>query len=198
MVSDRGKIGKLSVHNITHTRQGCARFHTNYLDPQDPAIKQSEKKRYLVPFPSNFCIDPTAVSFLIVPPDGRIDVVDCDIEKTGNDFEAAWQHRKKSGRPPEKRTEAMIWLEGFLAEGEKSFKDIEAVWEAEGFSEDTIRKAAKTLGVKKRSEGFGKDKVGFWSLPLMIAPPIDEGIILTNGSSPIDGENVEIAETLKI
>jgi len=132
-----------------------------YIDPHDPALKQSEKKRYLVPFPSNVCIDPTAVSFLIVPPDGRIDVVDCDIEKTGNDFEAAWQHAKAKGRPPEKKNECLDWLFPYVGGQMRSEKEIMSAAEEQGFSAGTIKRAKKELGVKsKRIDGQW-----FWFLP---------------------------------
>jgi hypothetical protein len=118
------------------------------------------------------------------------------MKKTADD--CMREQQRAVGRPPEKRSEAMTWLENFLAGGEKPFKEIEAAWEAVGFSADTIRQAAKKIGVKKRSEGFGKDKVGYWSLPFVIAPPIDADNSLIYGETLIDGVNTEIAGTLKI
>ena len=160
--------------------------------------KQDKDLRYFAPSKCNDCIDPKAVSYRIVAPHGEVQIVERDIAKTADDFMLESRQEVKPGRPPAKRTEAMTWLENFLADGEKSFKEIETAWEAEGFSEDTMRQAARKLGVKKRSEGFGKDKVGYWSLPFMIAPPIDADNFPINRESPIDGENVESAETLEI
>jgi hypothetical protein len=34
-----------------------------------------------------------------------------------------------------------------------------------GYSPATLRKAAKMIGVVKRSEGFGEDKRSYWRLP---------------------------------
>lgn len=34
-----------------------------------------------------------------------------------------------------------------------------------GYSHSTLRKAAKMIGVVKRSEGFGDDKRSYWRLP---------------------------------
>jgi len=78
-----------------------------YTDPKDTATKQSEKLRYFVPFPSNMCVDATAMSFQITAPDGKVDVVDWGIEKTGDDFEAAWKNPNLK-RPPAEVTEEKI------------------------------------------------------------------------------------------
>jgi hypothetical protein len=176
----------------------CRNLWGVYTDPQDTAPKQSGKKRFLVPYPGNVCLDPTGISFLIVPPDGRIDVVDCGIEKTGNDFEAAWQQHAKGskGRPPEALTEAVMWLQDFLAVGERPAKEIYEAAEANGIKKRTLGSAKKELDVKVRLEGFGKDGIWYWSLPLIaLFPDADNSCNLCE--EPRDCKNAENDEMLE-
>ena len=145
----------------------CRNLWGVYTDPQDPAPKLSEKKRFLVPYPGNVCIDPTGISFVIIPPDGRIDVVDCGIEKTGNDFEAAWQqHGTGKGQSTEK-LEVKEWLRNYLADGSKPANEIWEAAKAERFAEKTVKKAKSELDIKSRQEWDkeAKKSIWFWDLP---------------------------------
>jgi hypothetical protein len=140
-----------------------------YIDPNDPATKQSEKERVLTPIESNVCIDPMAVSFLIVPPDGKIEVVDTGFIKTGNDFEAAMHQSKgKQGRPATESPEAQAWLQDFLNDGARQRNEVYEHGKAKGFSEATIWRAGEKLGVKQ--EGGHRGSPSVWSLP-----PVSDG-----------------------
>ena len=203
------KIAPILVHHLRKTGDSHAQQRVTgsvgitgtarniwgvYIDPKDPAVKQSEKKRYLVHFDGNVCVDPTGIAYLLVRPGNRVDVVDAAVEQRGDDFEAAWLNAKPGkGRPPEELRKAMAWLVSFLGNGEKPFKKIAAAWEEAGHSEYTVRKAAKQLGVVKRHEGFGKDKVAYWSLPGIFTSTDDNDISPINGDFSIDKENAENA-----
>ena len=79
------------------------------------------------------------------------------------------EHKQETnrGRKPTKLAEAAAWLEIMLAGGTKPYQEIKAAWEAKKeFSEDTVDGAAEKLGVERWSEGFGKNKVGYWGLPM--------------------------------
>lgn len=52
-----------------------------------------------------------------------------------------------------------------LLRGGKWWSEIRLPANAEGYSESMLKKAAKSLGVVKRQEGFGKEKDSFWRLP---------------------------------
>jgi hypothetical protein len=135
-----------------------------YVDPNDPAPKPSQKERVLTPIESNVCIDPTAVSFLIVPPDGRIDIVNTGIEKTGNDFEAAMQQAKgNQGRPATELPAATMWLQCLLADGAKFANEIFELGAACGFTKPTLRRALEDLGAIH--EGGHRGSPSVWSLP---------------------------------
>ena len=73
------------------------------------------------------------------------------------------------GPPPEERRKCESRLSEILAEGEKPQLEIMEVLLEEGFSEATIHRAKKTLGVKNRKSGF--QGTSFWHLPLISTPP---------------------------
>jgi hypothetical protein len=73
------------------------------------------------------------------------------------------------GPQPEERRKCENRLSEILAEGEKPQIDIMEVLQEEGFSEATIHRAKKTLGVKNRKSGF--QGASFWHLPLITTPP---------------------------
>jgi hypothetical protein len=122
--------------------------------------QQDTKLRYFAPTAkTNHCVDPTALSFRIIG--GKVLVEETDIDLLADDLVI----EAKRGRPPKKRAEVMLWLEELLAGGKKPFREIRAAWEEAGFSEDTVENAAEELGLEKRAQGFGKEKIGYWELP---------------------------------
>lgn len=61
--------------------------------------------------------------------------------------------------------EAEEYILDLLEDGDILVKEAKDQLMDEGFSEMTIRRAKKKLGIKTRSEGFGKDKKGYWIKP---------------------------------
>lgn len=73
---------------------------------------------------------------------------------------------------PEKspdREMAKNLLREMLASSEVEKRSLERAADARGFSVRTLYNAAKELGVNMRTEGFGKNKKSFWSLPIVHA-----------------------------
>jgi RecA-family ATPase len=61
---------------------------------------------------------------------------------------------------------AADWLENYLTENGKSLsKEVKQAAEFEGLNERTLQRARTEIQVIVTLEGFGKDKVSYWSLP---------------------------------
>lgn len=70
-------------------------------------------------------------------------------------------------KTPEKNTEkaeAEDFLNDVLDDGPEDIKKLEVMAEKRGISRRTLQRAADTVGVVKKVEGFGKNKVSMWSL----------------------------------
>jgi hypothetical protein len=64
---------------------------------------------------------------------------------------------------------AADWLENYLTENGKSLsKQVKQAAEFEGLNERTLQRARTEIQVIVTLEGFGKDKVSYWSLPTTI------------------------------
>ena len=133
--------------------------------------KMDKDLRYFAPSKTNDCIDPKAVSYRIVPPHGEVQIVATGIEKTADDFMNEARQEVKPGRPPEELTEAMTWLEDFLAAGEKPAKEIYEVAEVEGIKKRTLDSAKAKMGIESPRIGFGKGSYVVWKLPTINTPP---------------------------
>lgn len=123
-----------------------------------------ENKRYFAPVKFNYGCNPTAVSYRIGT-SGKVEVLETDIHKTGEEITDEIAASKKAGRPQKALAEASRWLVDLLNEGEKPVKEIYVAAEAQGFSERTVDRAKEALGVKSTRRGFGKDSYSVWSLP---------------------------------
>lgn len=74
-------------------------------------------------------------------------------------------YSSQHGEDANDRSAAADWLEDYLTEqgGSAASKDVKKKAKAEGISDRSIKRAAKTLGVKVTSEGFPRTTV--WTLP---------------------------------
>jgi hypothetical protein len=97
-----------------------------------------------------------------------------------------------TAQPEDQKTErddAAAWLQGYLESGEQKANDALKESRAEGISKRTLDRAKKDIGVKSRSEGYGKDKVWFWRLDCQ--PPENPPYIATFtgvGNLKVNGE----------
>lgn len=66
---------------------------------------------------------------------------------------------------PNERDDAKKFLEELLKNGGVELKKIEQTAEAHSINIRTVYRAADTLGVKRTSKGFGREKTSVWTLP---------------------------------
>jgi hypothetical protein len=129
-----------------------------YPDPDD------EERRIFAPVKMNNGFNHTAVSYRIVAPEGKVEVLATDIPMTGDDIEVALTAARKAGtkgQPSKAVDKAMQCLYTHLADGEKLASDVYKAAELAGISERTLDRAKQALGVKSRKEGA----VWFWEFP---------------------------------
>ena len=62
------------------------------------------------------------------------------------------------------RVEARQWLTDFLTDGPKPAQEVFQKGEKEGFSESTLKRAKKDIGVKPVKRGYGKEGQWCWKL----------------------------------
>ncbi|HBP87606.1 MAG TPA: AAA family ATPase [Nitrospirales bacterium] len=91
--------------------------------------------------------------------------------------------------------EASKWLESYLGDLTLSVKEVFAEGRKLGFSEITIRRAKKQLGVKSLKRGTGKDQVWSWVNP---TPQADTPTKLVKGDQkPSKGDQSQNVDHLK-
>jgi len=97
----------------------------------------------------------------IVAPDGRIEIIQTDIAKTADDFMYESQPEIKMGRPTDEISDVKMWLQDYLAGGEKPASEIlEVGIEGECFAKRTIERAKSHLKIMARQDG----RQWFWSV----------------------------------
>jgi hypothetical protein len=79
------------------------------------------------------------------------------------------------------RDEAKTWLEEYLGDGPCSQKAVIAQAKLLGYSEATVRRARKSLGIKPKKEGYGKDGGWTWKLPSKGAQPTSKDAHVQDG-----------------
>ncbi len=130
-----------------------------FIDPVD------KDKRIFAKLKVNCGFNHTAVSYKIVPPDGKVEIVEASIEGlTGDDIESVRKAAQQvsQGRPPKAVAEVMAWLQNFLADGPKPSKVIMKEAKAKSFSKSTLDRAKENLSIKPKKDGMG----GWtWELP---------------------------------
>jgi hypothetical protein len=134
--------------------------------------KQDKDLRYFAPSKTNDCIDPTTVSFRIAKPDGIVQIENTSVKKTADDFMIAERQHSPPGPLPEERKKCEKRLSELLAAGELPQSEVMDLLKAEDFSESTILRAKKALGIRARKKEF--QGASFWHLPLLVSPPKDE------------------------
>ena len=79
--------------------------------------------------------------------------------------EALVPFNRRSGRPSAEREQAVRWLRDQLAHGVRPSADIAAHADANGFKDETLRRAFRELGGEAVRVGYGPLGEWFWRLP---------------------------------
>ena len=128
-----------------------------FFDPDD------KDKRIFAPIKVNCGYGHTAVSYRIAPPDGTVEIIETEIQKTGNDLihEQQPANASKRGRPANERIACEVRLMEILKDEDRPASEMLELLRAEGFGTSTIREAKKSLGVESVRDG----KTMMWHLP---------------------------------
>jgi KaiC/GvpD/RAD55 family RecA-like ATPase len=177
LIQHLGKSARASaqqrVLGSTGITATCRAVWGIYEDPED------DDKRIFAFMKGNCGYDHTAVSFRILPPNGRVEILETDIPKTAEDIEteiAAAQKAAKQGVIPKKLFVAAEWLVQYLADGPKLVNGVYADGQFQGHSERTLDRAKAELGIVSDKRGFGKESITYWVLPVVDEPEQnDEG-----------------------
>ena len=137
-------LGSTGITAICRTVWGV------YADPNDT----DTNRRLFVPLKVNCGSNHTALAYRITE-EGKVAVLETDMQMTGDDVEAliAAARKEPRGRKPVARNEVTEWLRDFLAKEGKPVKDIQKAAEAKGFSLRTLERAKKELGIKPTKNG---------------------------------------------
>lgn len=165
LIQHTGKSGKShaqqKVLGSTGIVAACRAVWGVFVDPDDKDV------RLFAPVKVNFGYNHTAVSYRIVSPGGKVEIIDGSIPGlTADDIESAQQVARREARSqrPSKRDECAMWLWTVLAGGEKPVKKIYELGRAKGYSEPTIDRAKAELEIESKRVGFGKDGQIVWKL----------------------------------
>lgn len=74
---------------------------------------------------------------------------------------------ENSGESAGSGSEVVEWLQGWLADvgGSDEAREIKKAARKEGFSESSVDRAKKKLGIRAKQQGFGRDRTSHWYLP---------------------------------
>lgn len=74
---------------------------------------------------------------------------------------------ESSGESGSGGSEVQEWLHGYLTDlgGSEEAREIKKVARQQAFSDSSVDRAKKKLGIRSRQEGFGKERTSHWFLP---------------------------------
>jgi len=121
--------------------------------------QEDRKKRYFLPIKANLAPgDPPQLEFRIQ--DGRL------VYEKVDDFLDPDSYLNPQLRIVQEETDFVKhWLREQLAHGEKELKELKKEASEAKIPERTLFRVSEKIGVIKRTEGFGRFKTSFWSLP---------------------------------
>ena len=147
----------------------------------------------------NQLINPKAVCYQIVPPDGRIDIFEWDLSINAKDCQneqmrQAMENTKNRNGNGTRLTDAKSWLQEFLSDGRKPVGNEKLLrvgtvrYESAqaGHAWKTIRDAFDSLGVISKPDC----SVYFWSLPNLpeLTDETQEMVAQTPNGQPLEGQ----------
>ena len=116
--------------------------------------KKSENGHLLFcPLKVNVGYGHKAVEYIIAPPDGQVQIISCDVNKTADDVEAE-NRQKRNAKRGTKLAECLDWLTGYVGTDGKPAEEIFAAGATAGFAKDMIKQASKIANFVKKKESF--------------------------------------------
>ena len=130
-------------------------------DPEDP------DRRVLAVVKSNLSAPVPSLSFSIVTSDSGTSRIEWHGQstQTADSLTLARAAEGKSERPQSKAEECAECLREWLAEGPMERRAVLKLGQEHGFSPSTTERAADSIPVRKKANGFGQEKTSTWSLP---------------------------------
>ena len=163
LIQHTGKTKKDNVQQNVLGSTGivasCRSVWGVYNDPAD------DSKRLFVPVKNNCGYNHTAVSYQITAPDGKVEILETGLQIKAEEIEAEIAAAKKAATKQQAGAmdRAIVLLSEFLGEGGKPASEVIKTGKAKGFSERTMDRAKKALGISSRKEGNGG---WIWELPV--------------------------------
>ena len=155
LIQHTGKSKKANVQQNVLGSTGivasCRSVWAVYNDPAD------DGKRLFVPVKNNCGYNHTAVSYQITPPDGKVEILETDLQIKAEDIEAEIAAAKKAATKQQAGAmcAVMVWLSAFLAGGGKPSTEVLEAGKAKNFSERTMKRAKDALNISSRKVGKG-------------------------------------------
>lgn len=87
----------------------------------------------------------------------------------------------------EEVTEAELWLKDMLSTGTMPSNDVYREGKKAGYSDKAIKKAKSSLGVKSAKQGYGREGVWHWSLPVALVTRHPIGNVTPRTTTVSDG-----------
>jgi hypothetical protein len=120
--------------------------------------KDDEKRRLLVPVKMNLCEEQSSLAFRIV--DGHLDFETKPLLLRADEVLGIENTEERTVRD-----DAKEWLRDLLSDGRVRSTEVMELADREKIAKRTLDRAKNELGVRSEAEGFGKDKIWWWSMP---------------------------------
>ena len=121
---------------------------------------EDSERRLFLPAKLNLAKDPDGLAYRIVG--GRVEWESAPVTMHADDAMLTEFVDKKPKKRGTERDEAIGWLNEFLADGEKLATEVLETGQQYGFSERTLRRAYKQIGLKPRKESY--EGRWYWNL----------------------------------
>jgi hypothetical protein len=141
---------------------GIVAAHRSVFGVYPTKSETGDKHLLFAPVKNNIAINPTSIKYVIHVPDGQVQIIDCEVEKNGDDIER--ENRLQFYKPEKNKLDDCVkWLQDYIGTEEKPAADIYDTGKAKDFSKSTIDRAKKELEIKSKKTGF--QGTFLWSLP---------------------------------
>ena len=159
--------GNLAASRITGAGAFNAAARAVWYVIEDPDV---EDRRKWLPGKMNLCKQPDGLAFSTVgvpksegqPATVKVVFEDEPLFETAD---AALSKSEEIERKAPEKDKAVLWLQDVLDAGPKDAKEIHELAEINDFSDRTLFRAKKLIGVVSELSGIGKERCSMWRLP---------------------------------